>query len=482
MVFQIGFAICLFSVSAVVITTATRNQIALQPLQKLMLLCWIGYLLALLFATLKSASTYSLIQWCFLFAKFLFFAFLLLYLNSKYIISTLRIYANLMVATVFFALAAILLPANSIPPFTTVDLGGRLGHVYLGAYIVHTDFICPPAPIFRIQGLTEEPGTYAFILLPAFFWLLIVETAYLRAAVIVLGLMFSYSLGAGLFLLMLLPLMLRKYTADYKVPSFFIAAICAIGLMYVASSYCRASYAERMGVGAFSMNEARIFEREKIQPVVFRVAVTEGINEGEGVRAISDEKKEPAEMKHKEAKVPLQEKVPLLQESIGASLDNKVLSLQDRIDGLLAVSNYLKDNWMGTGAALGMSTVKNSISVGYAVAVLESGIIGGIFYLGLFLIMGWLALKTVIALDYSSFEKRVRVVVALSVCAVLVMGAQRMQPDLSWWHMWIYAMWFYLLQNGSRETGGSQAWGASHPRLRRQNEPTELIVWAIPST
>lgn len=476
MVFQIGFAICLLSVSAVVVLTATRNQLALQSLQKIMLACWVGYLFALLLATLESASTYSLLQWCFLVAKFLFFLFLLLYLNSKYIVATMRIYANLMVATVFFALVAILLPANGISPFTTVDLGGRLGHVFLGAYIVYTDFICPPLPIFRVQGLSEEPGTYAFALLPAFFWLLIAEKAYMRATVIVLGLMFSYSLGVGLFLLMLTPLMLRKYFPSYKVPVFFLGAVCVIGLMYVVSSYCRVSHLEKVGESSAALMVTReggrevvnhaefrvaintkLSEARKVEPAIFHADMGAGKNDIAKIKSVLNANNESVESKSKDAGAPPQESVPLIQESIEASLDNKILSLQDRINGLFAVSGYFKDHLMGTGAALGMLTVKNSISVGYAVAILESGVIGGIFYLGLFSIMGWLALKTIVASHYGSFDERVRIVVALSVCTILVMGAQRMQPDLSWWHMWIYAMWFYLLQNGQfNETGQNQ--------------------------
>lgn len=417
LVFHIGFAICLLLVSAVVAITLTRNQIALQPLHKMMLVCWISYLLALLLATLESASTYSLAQWCILFAKFLFFAFLLLYMNEKYIVATLRIYANLMVFTVFFALVAIFLHAKGVPPFTTVDLDGRLGYVYFGAYIVHIDFICSPTPIFRMQGLSEEPGTYAFTLLPAFFWLLIAEKAYVRSAVIVLGLMFSMSLGAGLFLLILLPIMAGKYPAGYKVLAFFLSAVCVIGLMYVVSNSCINRHFENMDASSvMAKNEDASSARATVE-----ACVKEGSRDNRTCKKT-------------------------VIESLSTSTSGKIHSFQDRVDGILAAWSYLRVHVMGTGTALGMSTVKNSISVGYAIAILEAGVVGGIFYLCLFAIMGWLALKTIITSNNDFFDERVRIVVALSICTVLVMGTQRMQPDLSFWHMWIYAMWFYLLQ------------------------------------
>lgn len=280
----------------------------------------------------------------------------------------------------------------------------RLGDVYFGTYYVSNTSVCMPAPIFRIQGLSEEPGTFAFALLPAFFWLLIAEKAYVRSAVIVLGLMFSMSFGAGLFLLLLLPIMAMNNSTDYKVPTFFLSAACVIGLMYVVSGSCINRYLENTddaSLMAMCMKDVELDRRACIE---------------------------------------------MIAGSLSTSPYGKVHSFQDRVDGILAAWTYLKVHVMGTGTALGMSTVKNSISVGYVIAVLEAGVVGGIFYLCLFAIMGWLALKTIITINIGDFDGQVKIVVALSVCTVLVMGAQRMQSDLSLWHMWIYAMWFYLLQ------------------------------------
>lgn len=419
-VFLIAFSICLFVVIIGVAKTLTRNQLVWRPLHKLMLVCCIGYLFLLLLATIASASTYSLVQWCILFAKFAFFSFLLFYINEEYIVATLRIYANLMVATVVFALVAVFAVATGVHPLATVDLGGRLADVYFGAYYVTNTSLCVPAPIFRIQGLSEEPGTYAFALLPAFFWLVIAEKAYLRSAVIVLGLMLSLSLGVGLFLLLLLPIMARQYSADYKVPGIFLIAICVIGLMYVVSGSCTNRYFA-------SINNAVVPSGNKVMSPSFKAMMDEvSACEKEGISRV--------------------ECVEVRKGSLSTTSNGKVHSFRDRRDGLHAAFGYLKVHPVGTGAALGMLTVSNSISVGYAVAVLEAGVVGGVFYLCLFAIMGWLALKIIITTNIDSFEGQVKVVVALSVCAVLMMGVQRMQPDLSFWHMWIYAMWFYLLQ------------------------------------
>jgi hypothetical protein len=461
--FHFGFAICLLLVGAVTVFSAARNRLILQPLHKIMLVSWIGYLISLLFATLQSASTYSLFQWGILFSKFLFFVFLLLYLKADYIVITLRAYANLMVATVCFALVAIIFLATGVPPLTTIDLGGKIGDVYFGAYYVHNynDLICLPTssfsisglnPIFRIQGLSEEPGTYAFALLPAFFWFLIVEKAFVRSLIILLGLMFSFSLGAGLFLFILLPLIARKYSANYAIPAFFLGAVSVIGVMSTISGYCIAQHqsAEKSTSSPAMMMPPNVVGELKIKPVLaekdnflapneLRINV---ITEKSPVSSPHIESKSLTTLDETESKQNIKEDFSPLSKEIQL----KKSSFQDRWNGLRAVLGYFKDHFIGTGTALGMLTVNNSISIGYAVAILESGIVGGFFYLCFFAIMSFLTLKTIITVQLDSFDSEIKFVVALSVTTVLVMGLQRMQPDLSFWHMWIYAIWFYLQQ------------------------------------
>ena len=128
-------------------------------------------------------------------------------------------------------------------------------------------------------------------------------------------------------------------------------------------------------------------------------------------------------------------------------MKGKSHSLHDRVEGLKVASEYLQQNRAGTGAGLGIITVQNSISVGYAIAILESGVFGGFLYVLLFGVMAFCSIKMLFTSTSHEFSERVKVVVLLSVCSVLMMGAQRMQPDMSFWHMWIYAMFFYLTAN-----------------------------------
>jgi len=115
-----------------------------------------------------------------------------------------------------------------------------------------------------------------------------------------------------------------------------------------------------------------------------------------------------------------------------------------RLGSMIEVYQYLSMHPFGTGNALGMMTVDYPISVGYAVAMLESGIIGGIAYCAMFALLGWKALKLSLSVDMDQQEGRVHFVVAITVLILLFMGLQRQQPDLSLWHMWIYACFFYL--------------------------------------
>lgn len=411
--FQAGFAICLLVICLFVALTAQRNQVMLTPLHKLMLICGAGYLCMLLIASVHATSRTSIVQWCILFTKFLFFLFLLFHINRKFVYASMRIYANLMGATVVFSLAAIAAVLLSIHPFSTMEVGGRAADVFFGAYYITNTPICPPTPVFRIQGLSEEPGTYAFALMPALFWFLIAEKAYLRSTVIVLGLMLSMSLGAGLFLCMVLVLILllmviKRSVGNHKLVIFLAGAIGAIALMYGLAGACTKQYLENLSdKSAMTLVEGCMKEHSSDRETCVRRTA----------------------------------------HAMSTTPTGKSLSLHDRKEGLRIVIDYLKAHPVGTGAALGMQTVQNSIAVGYAVATLESGIVGGVFYIGLFAAMGWLALRTIAKADNKSFDGRVNVVVSLSIGAVLVMGAQRIQPDLSFWHMWLYAIWFHLLQS-----------------------------------
>ena len=267
---------------------------------------------------------------------------------------------------------------------------------------------------------------------PAFFWLLIVEKAYIRTLILVLGYTFSMSLGAALFLLLILPVLLLRNWKSIKDIGFILLTILAVCAMYImASSSLNRYYAE-------AERQITMLEQgDKFGGTVDLLSKSffECVEGGDSKEACKSR----------------------IIGSLSTSISGKAHSLSDRLKGLVIVWEYLTQNIYGTGAGLGIITVNNPISVGYAIAILEAGIFGGIFYVCLYAIMGFLCLKRIVLTRGESFNERVELTVFLSVCAALMMGAQRMQPDISFWHMWLYAMCFYLLyKKGKTSTKNAQ--------------------------
>ncbi|WP_196799869.1 hypothetical protein, partial [Mariprofundus ferrooxydans] len=125
-------------------------------------------------------------------------------------------------------------------------------------------------------------------------------------------------------------------------------------------------------------------------------------------------------------------------------IENKTPTLTQRRDAVLIALRYLRDHPVGTGAGLGMTTVNYAIAVGYANAALESGVLGGICYVLMFLLLTWFAIKMIWNSSLPADDNKVRIAIGLSALTCILMGMQRQQPDLSFWHMWIYAALIYL--------------------------------------
>lgn len=414
-----------------IVTKAKINPIKLTSLQKMMLACWIGYLMFLLFATVNSSSIYSLVQWGILFGKFLFFLFLFYFIDERLILKLLNAYANFVVLVVLFAIITVGWVLLGLPKVSTINLGGREVDLFWGAYYVQNTAICEPISIYRIQGLSEEPATFAFTLLPAFFWFLIVKKAYVRCSIIILGLTLSMSFGVGLLILILLPIIFWKFGAERKILAFYVLAGFCLFSSYGLSRYCSDNYFNKLD----------------------DITLIKGVL-GEN---LTDDYIAEYNLKSDFEKIEIRkETIEKIKSSLSTLSQAKPESFKDRISGLKSVFDYLITNAAGTGAALGMLTLNHSISVGYAVALVESGILGGVLYISLFAIMSWSALNEIFISKSKSLNEQMRIVVALSIICVLVMGAQRIQPDLSFWHMWIYGMWFFLIKKSEcnfRSTG-----------------------------
>jgi len=77
--------------------------------------------------------------------------------------------------------------------------------------------------------------------------------------------------------------------------------------------------------------------------------------------------------------------------------------------------------------------------------------IGGVAYLLAFLLLTLVAIRSIKRskhlLEYGDLKQ----VLAFSVLALLFFAAQRMQPDLSFWQMWIYAMFLWVVMKSSED-------------------------------
>lgn len=370
--FQVGFFVISVVVLFLLVRYSKLNNLDWSAWHKWFVFFWFIYLLFLLAASVRSGDLYSLKQYCITIYKALFFLVLLIYMKKNFIVWSFRLYSNFMVLVVtlacMVAIGVALEVMHPIQYFTDkVTEHQQFFKVYWGAYYFDG--------LRRMQGFCEEPGTFALTILPALFWLLIVEKGYFRAFIITIGVLASYSFGALVGLFLLLPLVWKKKLFPVKGMIILISMVA----LFVVIKYI--PYISLMISGDF---------------------------------------------------------LPILDRF------NQFTSVAGRPMSVLVVYEYLSIHPFGTGNALGMVTVGYPVSVGYANAMLEAGVVGGIAYCIMFGLLFWTALKLSLLVDLKKTEGRVCFVVAVSVMILVFMGAQRQQPDLSLWHMWIYASLFYL--------------------------------------
>jgi O-antigen ligase len=259
----------------------------------------------------------------------------------------------------------------------TIDANGSLFHsvYYLGAVYGYS-IVPAPFLLYRLQSFVGEPGSFALVLAPAFYWFLFLDKKIIKIAIIAVGLIGTFSAGIALcflFLFILITLRRKRYF-HYLVLTLLILLTAAPLLFYTVPSINRNAWVPEY----------------------------------------------------------------LLSKFVGpaSSFGARILEIQK-------TSEYLATDPLGTGAGVGMSTVRYPISNGYVKAFLEAGYLGGIVYSLLFFCMGLLAYRMVrLARKNKSTKNSLAMVLGLSVITVLFMGLQREQPDLSFWHMWLYASLF----------------------------------------
>jgi len=223
------------------------------------------------------------------------------------------------------------------------------GLVFYGqAPLVTSEF-----PWARLQGLSGEPGTFALAIIPAYFYFLMVEKSFFKLSVVVLGLVLTVSLGIVLFLIMVAVCVILFRAHSWKKMLVHIGSVVVIMLISISptdeQTYEQAAHWQ--GWSSW---------------VEYLEAKSEDKAEAWGSTSV------------------LKSKVWGDESSFG-----------QRIGPVKDALRYLGDHPWGTGMALGMITLNEAVAMGYALAALESGIIGGTAYLLAFLLLTFLAIRSI---------------------------------------------------------------------------------------
>ena len=328
--------------------------------------------------------------------KFAFFFLLILYLNRSTIFLTADIYAYLCVALVIFSIAGVFSIAMGWVELQFIDvvlgINGTGKMIWSFSGFDGTARIFPDSNKFvRMQSFALEPGAFALALLPALFWLTLVRERYAPAVIIALGISASWSFGALLALILSAIVLLINWRVTGKVKIFILSTIVFFFVSHILFSW---------------MVDLGVISSASINPT--SQARIDLITGGE-----------------------------------------KTFSKQQRVDELLQVMAFVKEDFWGAGVGAGREVLDSSISVGYANVFADTGILGGTLYALMFSLFGLLALKIALGLDREisqRIEGKAAIAWSLSVLTCLFFGLQREQPDASYWHMWIYASFFVLVR------------------------------------
>ncbi len=355
----------------------------LTPLHYLILVLWALYLYFFLFASLRSEYPSALGFFFNFFIKVAFFVVLLMYLEYNLIYKTFKIYAELMLVCTILALIVVVGVAFGLmhPIYllkTTIATGTTFTVKYYLGAVYEYAPVTAPFPLYRLQSFAGEPGSYAMVVAPALYWFLFVDKNRVKAGTIIAGIIGSFSVGIAICFLLLIILV----TFQKKI--YFQRMALAFLLLMVTSPLL-------------------FYVVSSISPDtwVSRYLLSKFITGGEA-----------------------------------SSFGSRVVEIEKTVV-------YLGDHSIGSGAGVGMTAVKFPISNGYVKAFLEAGYLGGVFYVLLFLAMAVLAYRVIKLSGKSNLYPNVLgFVLGLSALTVMFMGLQRDQPDLSFWHMWLYASLF----------------------------------------
>jgi len=336
-------------------------------------------------------------------SKYVFLGMLLFFVNKRILYSSLRIYTALCVVLAMLSLVNVLglymqwwwslepkliLQGVESPRLMLISWSGFDGMARIfGAH----PLAC------RIQSYSIEPAAFALALLPAVFWEMFIGKNKIKLVILLIGLAATWSFGA--LLLMIL-----------------------IGLLALALSIKKEA---RFDVGI---------------TLLVACLVTVGAQTYVG-NVLNDEIQNPEFLP--------QDPLGLAVDSLSAvevlNMGNKGGSFQQRVIDIGIAIEYLKEHPLGSGAGEGRRVTHSFLSVGYANAAVESGVVGGIVYNLAYLILVFGILGSLYGhWSCQTLTSRLTIVYGLSVLMCILFGFQREQPDSSLWFMWLLSGYLFL--------------------------------------
>lgn len=371
---MIGLFLFVVAVTCLIAVKIGPPKIEVNKFTKTLLLLFSGYMGALIFASVLNGEIASIKQAVIQLSKF-FFVFLIAYSSKKFISVSMNIYSNLFVFVCGCSIASFIYIEYGFPPLFEFKLNGVPTNVNWVSFQYSY-----ATPLFnlagRLQGLSEEPGSFSFSILPAFFWVLFSKKNYFVILIFIVALMLSMSIGVSLFLLTI------YFMLSIKRKNFFI----------------------KENLWVFTAGVSIVFIYIFIR--YYGDSITSG-------------------------------------RELTTTFSGKLASSAYRIEGVKLTIDYLLTHPFGAGSSYIIKELNHSIAVGYMIVAGDAGIVGGVVYFMSFGLVGYTALKMFIYNDYKDVNS---MVLSISILAVLFMGLQRMQPDGSYWHMWLLSM-FIVHQN-----------------------------------
>jgi len=211
--------------------------------------------LATLYNVSIQTNVYFLIKFNLLFAVM---TIILFYISYTDMIRILRLYNLLIVYTAIVGIVGlILINYNVLHIFAQYYIPPRTYNFYGLLFLIEKDSILSinNISLYRLQSLFDEPGSYAFLLLPSIIWYRYHEKRPFILIILYSALLFTFSIGAIISLLLFHLIVISR--SKIKILKYFIVISFLILILYlsVPTEYYNAfiSFIEyKFGIGSFA--------------------------------------------------------------------------------------------------------------------------------------------------------------------------------------------------------------------------------------